>query len=142
LLTSQEYGFQIGLAKLLRDKGGKISLRDWFDHNGGDAAKGILALIDRNMKLLEQSLTALDELPLLLAKEAESRPPSEAAEPSQSISGKEDTPETEPSKGAVISQLEKYVGERMAHILLDKLLGHPLAPFLLGKSVVSHVLRF
>jgi hypothetical protein len=127
----------------------KISLRDWFESEGREELKPLLALIDRNMKLLEQSPTALDELPLLLAKEAESHPPPEAAEPLLSISSKEDTPESEQSKhvvnkekGAAISHLEKYVGERMAHILLDKILGHPLAPFLLGKSVVPHILPF
>lgn len=136
------------LFNLLRTKE-KISLRDWFESEGREELKPLLALIDRNMKLLEQSPTALDELPLLLAKEAESHPPSEAAEPPQSFSSKEDTPESEQSKhvvnkekGAAISHLEKYVGERMAHILLDKILGHPLAPFLLGKSVVPHVLLF
>jgi hypothetical protein len=127
----------------------KISLRDWFEFEGREELKPLLALIDRNMKLLEQSPTALNELPLLLAKEAESNPPSESAEPSQAFSGKEDAPKSEQSngmvkkaKGAAISHLEKYLGERMAHILLDKILGHPLASFLLGKSVVPHVLLF
>jgi hypothetical protein len=135
-------------SSLLRKKGGKISLRDWFEgYERREDIKSILALIDRSIKLLEQSPTALDEIPLLLAKEAESQPQSDTAEPSRTISSKENTPVSEQSKdgankakGVIISQLEKCIGERMAHILLDKILGNPFAPFLLGKNAVPHVL--
>lgn len=144
-----------------RAKEGKASLRDILEHRLEDGepdnARTLLALIDQNMKLIEQSPTALEELPSLLSKEVESLPllkkdessltsSPEKAESSLPSSDKEEMAKEEQpmdeakgSKGGISPQLRKYMGAEKAQIFLERILKSPFAPFLLGKNVISPV---
>jgi hypothetical protein len=145
----------------LRAKGGKASLRDilehLLEHRESDNARTFLALIDQNMKPIEQSPTALEEQPSLLSKEVELLPllkkdesslasSPEKAESSLPSSDKEEMAKEEQpideakgSKGGISSQLKKYMGAEKAQIFLERILKSPFAPFLLGQNIVSPV---
>jgi hypothetical protein len=130
--------------------GKTATLRDFFQYQverndpdlDNQLIRRCLALIDRNLEVIEKSPTGLEDLPSLLSEREQTLPVGELDELPAPSPEKSEMAEQERSldlgKGLqtdVDSETNRYAGVEQARIFFCKVLRSPLAHFVLGKNI-------